>query len=353
MEDRSRSSDEVDLGQLFHLIGRAFERLFNAIGRLFGFIFGLIISFFLFLQKHFIKFVIAGVIGLVLGFIIDRNNDAVYRSTMIVEPNLGSTRQLYSNIDLYSELVRSEDTIELARTFDIKPIEASKIINFSVKAMISQNSMLRSYNEYMSGLDTITRSYLTFEQYAENFEPLDAKTHRIILDATDDRIAKKLEKTIISSITTNPYYKVKQETANLNVETSRKILENQLNDIDTLKKIYNQVIINESKPIPVTGGTNVSLSDKEINTKEFELLQETRNISEEIQNLNIERIENMEIINIISTFPRRGIKLSLWKRRSFIIIMPILILLITFLLLSLWSFNKYLKRYRIKRNLIQ
>ena len=349
MDNYNKSSDEVDLGQLFHLIGGAFRRLYYFIVEILDFIFKTIISFFLFIQKHLVKLFIAGVVGLCIGFILDSFKEDTYRSTMIVEPNLGSTRQLYSNIDLYSELIRSEDTLELGRIFKIENYEAASLVNFDVKAVKNRSSMLRVYNRYLSDLDTINRNYITFEDFVENFDPLDAEIHAVVVDATNDHVAKKLEPILIASIANNPYYQLKKETADLNIETSKLILSTQLKDIDTLKNIYNQVILNESKSAPSTGGTTISLSDRKIETKEFELLEETRTINEELQELNIRKIENLNIINVISTFPIRGIKLSLWKRNSSIILMPILCISLTFIGLCLLGFNSYLKSFRVKQ----
>ena len=62
-----QQSEEVDLGQLFKLIGNAFERFFNFIGNILNKLFLAFVWMVFFLKKHLIKFVIAGVIGVGLG----------------------------------------------------------------------------------------------------------------------------------------------------------------------------------------------------------------------------------------------------------------------------------------------
>ena len=62
-----QASEEVDLGQLFKLIGNAFNKFFRFIASIFKGLFHLIILFLLFIQKHFVKFAIIGFIGLVIG----------------------------------------------------------------------------------------------------------------------------------------------------------------------------------------------------------------------------------------------------------------------------------------------
>ncbi len=86
-------SDEIDLGQLFQMIGNGFKRLFNFIGNIFKGIFNIIILFLLFLQKHFIKFAIAGVVGLAIGIFLDMNKEPKYISTWWWSP----TSIVYNN----------------------------------------------------------------------------------------------------------------------------------------------------------------------------------------------------------------------------------------------------------------
>ena len=341
MDNMNKSSEEVDLGQLFLLIGAAFNKVVNGVSRLFKFFYFKIIDFFIFVQTNFLKFVIAGVVGFVLGLFLDMKQEDIYRSTMTVEPNFGSTRQLYSNISMYNELVRAEDTIALAKIFGITPSESSGVLKFSVKALVTKNRMLSSYNKYLSALDSTSRAIITFKDYAKDFDPLDAQTHSIIVDAKNERVAKSLEKTIISYISNNPYYKSKKETTYRNIEGTKRILVDQLKDIDTLKKIYREVIINQSQPVPANGGTNISFSENQIKTKEFELLKETREISKQVEKLNIDETENKNIINVVSNFPERGVKFK-DLINTYKVLLPLVFILSTFFILLILKFNKYL-----------
>src|SRR5690606_11292601 len=103
-----------DLGQVFKLIGNAFNRFLKFIGSIFTAIFGIIILFLLFLQKNFIKLVIVGVVGLALGFYLDYIKEPRFISTMVLEPNFNSVQQLYNNINFYNELANAGDSTALA-----------------------------------------------------------------------------------------------------------------------------------------------------------------------------------------------------------------------------------------------
>src|SRR5690606_4677437 len=94
-----QQSEEVDLGQLFKLIGNAFDRFFKFIGNIFKGIFRIIILFLLFVQKNLVKLMVVGVTGLIIGVIIDYYRAPRYISTMVLEPNFNSVQQLYNNIN--------------------------------------------------------------------------------------------------------------------------------------------------------------------------------------------------------------------------------------------------------------
>ena len=102
--NQNNNSEEIDLGQLFKMIGDGFRKFFNFIGNIIKGIFGIIIAFLLFIQLHIIKFIIAGVIGVVIGGYLDYRKEPVYVSTMVLEPNFQSVQQLYNNINFYNDI---------------------------------------------------------------------------------------------------------------------------------------------------------------------------------------------------------------------------------------------------------
>ena len=57
--NQNNNSEEIDLGQLFKMIGDGFRKFFNFIGNIIKGIFRIIIAFLLFIQLHIIKFIIA------------------------------------------------------------------------------------------------------------------------------------------------------------------------------------------------------------------------------------------------------------------------------------------------------
>ncbi len=101
-------SEEVDLGQLFNAIGRLFERFFAFLGKILKGIFSGII----YLIKPFvINFkLVLGVLAAsaILGFVVEKLEQPVFYSDMVVKPYFDSKYQLSNNIDYFNDLISSQ-----------------------------------------------------------------------------------------------------------------------------------------------------------------------------------------------------------------------------------------------------
>ena len=75
--NNSQPSEEVDLGQLFKMIGNAFQRLFQFIGSIFNKLFLAFVWFVFFIRRRALIFLIAAVVGLALGFLLDKTSPKV------------------------------------------------------------------------------------------------------------------------------------------------------------------------------------------------------------------------------------------------------------------------------------
>tara|TARA_R110002050_G_scaffold48356_3_gene112598 strand:+ start:177099 stop:178151 length:1053 start_codon:yes stop_codon:yes gene_type:complete len=338
------ASEEVDLGQLFHLIGNGFKKLFNFIGSIFKSVFGLLISFLLFIQKHFLKFVIAGVIGLGIGIYLDTTKEPKYISTMVVEPNFNSVQQLYNNINFYNELAEAQDSLALAEALDIKIKEASSILEFTVESYSDENQKVQLFDKFVRSLDTTTQKAIDMEAYLKNFNSFDARFHTISVKASNNSIAKKIQPSIINSISRNDYFNLQKKISDTNIELQESVYNKQITEIDSLQLLYKKVMLKEADK--TMQGTNISLGengDKE--NKELSLINKMEELKTSLVKLNEERANKSSILNVISAFPRKGVEVKgIFNSYKFII--PSLLILLTGFVLTLLSLNKYLKNYK-------
>ena len=303
------SSEEIDRGQLFQLIGNAFKRFFQFIGNIFKGIFHILILFLLFLQKHFIKFVIVAVIGLALGIYLDKVRQPIYVSTMVVEPNFNSVQQLYNNINFYNELAEAEDSVALAEVLEISAHEAFFIKKFQVESYSDENQKVQLFDKFVRSLDSTTKKAIDMEKYLKNFNSMDARFHTITVRATNNMVAKKIQIPIIASISRNDYFQLQQSINDKNISLQDSLYKKQLMEVDSLQQLYKRVMVKEAeRPMQ---GTNINLAEGGgMQNKELALINQVDLLKENLVLLNEERANKSRILNVISAFPRSGVEIK-------------------------------------------
>ncbi|MCL6274272.1 hypothetical protein M3P19_09640 [Muricauda sp. 2012CJ35-5] len=339
----NNTSDEIDLGQLFNAIGRAFERFFDFIGSIFRGIFNLIILLLLFIQRYFLVLAIAVIVGGAVGYFLDKTLPPKYISRMVVEPNFNSVQQLYNNIEFYNDLAKAQDSTTLATALNITEHEAGSIKEIFADSYSDENQKIELFDDFIKNLDTTTIKTIDFNNYLENFNSLDARFHRISVVSTDNTVAKKLQPAIVGSIAVNDYFNLQKKINDENLDLQEKIYHQQLLEIDSLQSLYRTVLIKQAdKPMQ---GTSINLAENgESQNKELALVQEREILKERLVELNEDRANKSEIINVISDFPTRGVK-QRGLLSSYKIIMPIFMLSLVVLFLLLVQLNRYLKNY--------
>tara|TARA_R110001592_G_scaffold349430_1_gene644690 strand:+ start:261 stop:1313 length:1053 start_codon:yes stop_codon:yes gene_type:complete len=339
-----QQSEEVDLGQLFKLIGNAFNRFFRFIASIFIGIFHVIILFLIFLQKHFIKFAVIGIIGLATGIYIDLIKETKYISTMVVEPNFNSVQQLYNNVSFYNELAGAQDSIALSEAFNISKNEAASIKEFKVESYSDENQKVQLFDKFVRSLDTTTQKTIDMEAYLKNFNSLDARFHTISVIATNNSIAKKIQTSIINSISRNDYFNLQKNISDINIKLQDSIYKKQIIEIDSLQLLYKRVMLKEAdRPME---GTSISLGENGAkDNKELALINKMDELKLSLVELNEERANKSSILNVISDFPRKGVEVK-GILNSYKLLVPSILLGVTLFVLLLISLNTYLKNYK-------
>ncbi len=343
MSTKENATEEIDLGQLFKLIGNAFDRFFKFIGSIFKGIFHFIILFLQFIQKHFLKFVIAGVIGIAIGIYWDSTADPKYKSTMIVEPNFNSVQQLYNNIEFYNELAEEEEYIALAEALKIEPEEAQALKEFSIESFSDQTQKIKQFSTFIQSLDTISQKKVDYDDYLKNFNNINAKFHKITIEAKDAKIAKKCQSAIVKSIENNQYFRLQKQINEVNLSLQDSIIGKQFTEIDSLQNFYRKIkTLEAGKP---EGTTSINLAGEGSDqSPEIELLAQIKELKNEMVVLNDKRANTSNTINIISAFPNKGVLINDFFKKK-MVLLPILLMGLVFMVLVLLSLNRYLKKY--------
>ncbi|MFD0990543.1 hypothetical protein ACFQ1R_10585 [Mariniflexile jejuense] len=339
-----QSSEEIDLGTVFKAIGNVFSKLFNFIGSIFKAVFELVILFLIFIQKHFIKFAIAGFIGLGLGFYLDMKKEPKYVSTMVLEPNFNSVQQLYNNIEFYNALAVAKDFNGLSEALDISKKEAVYIKKFNVESYSDENQKVQLFDRFVRSLDTTTQKTIDMDAYLKNFNSLDARFHTVTVVATNNSVAKKIQPSIINSISRNEYFNLQKDISDINISLQDSIYNKQIREIDSLQLLYKKVMLKEAEK--VSQGTNISLGeDGSKENKELSLINKVEELKTSIVLLNEERANKSSILNVISEFPKKGVEVKGFLK-SYKFLVPCILIGILLVFFGLQSFNTYLKNYK-------
>ncbi len=343
MSTNQMNNEEVDLGSLFKVIGKGFQNLFNTIGQFLKAIFHYFILLLLFLRNNTLKLGIAMFVGAAIGLYLDITLPKQYSSTMIVEPNFKSAQQLYKNMNFYHELVKQKDSILLAQTFNISVNEASKLKGFYIEPIKNENEKYEFFNDFIQEVDTTTVRNINIGEFKKAFTDYNYSYHQIKVKSLSNTIFEKLSLPIISSIENNPYYKYQKKINDENLLQNEKVLLKSLQEVDTLRKIYNEVLITEAKKTEL--GTSITLDQGVKKTNEIKLFDKRLELNEELIDSNKEKAETTEILNVVSTFSRVGVKeRDLLKKRTFILGVGFGVLMLVFVLFR--QLNSYLVNYR-------
>ncbi len=343
MSAQENTSEEIDLGQLFKLIGNTFDKFFRFLGNIFKGIFHFLIVFLQFIQKHFLKFAVAGVVGIAAGGYLDYSADKVYQSSMIVEPNFNSVQQLYNNIEFYNELAQEEEFEALEEALEIHDTLARSLKKFTIESFSDQTQKIKQFSEFIQGLDTISQKMVNYDDYLKNFNNINAKFHKITIEAKNAKVAKKCQSILLRSIENNQYFRLQKEINEINLALQDSIVARQLTEIDSLQKFYRKIkTLEASKP---EGSTSINLGEGESKgTPEVELLSQIKLLKNELVVLNNKKANTQSTINIISAFPNKGVLINDFFKKK-MVLLPIFLCGVVFVILMLLSINRFLKNY--------
>lgn len=307
----TKKEEEIDLGQLFLIIGRGFSKVFQFIGNILNSIFHGFILLLLFIKNNLKKLVLGALIGGIIGGIYQYGiKEQSFESSMTVQPNFGSAVQLYKNIDYYESLVKQKDIERLAESLKLSTKEAESITSITVEPYSNENQILISYKDFISDLDSNTVKLIDYDTYAKE-QPVESfKYHIVTVEASDKYIFVKLEEPIINSIISNAYYDKVKATSYLNLSSRKKALEDSMVELDSLRDLYKKVMVAES--LKENSGTNLYMANAESKTKEVVVFDKYMLMNQDLIEVNKQLTEENEVINVVSSFNSVGKKVRGW-----------------------------------------
>jgi hypothetical protein len=347
----SQSSEEVDLGQLFKLIGNAFNRLFKFIGSILNSLFLAFVWLVFYTKKHILKIVLAGVLGFSFGFVKEKISNPVYKSSTIIKQNYNTGENLYLLIEFYNDLISEKDSIALSESLQISPSEANTITELEVGPTLSENQKLKLFDSYAKEMDSTLASTLEFKTFIANSNEFDYALQKITLKAYSKNVFKKVLSQIIKNTEASQYIIDEQLKDLAELERRESAIKLSLEASDSLQKVY-QKVLEKSVESTLGSQTSVTIDNTEDKgfTKEFELFNNDLELKRELVDIQRTRDDIQNIIEIVSTEQNEGsldnskevIGLSISKK----IFYGLLLAVLAFISLLSFEFLKYLERFK-------
>jgi hypothetical protein len=306
---KQNNSEEVDLGQLFQMVGNAFRSFFNFMGRILNGVFLAFIWLILFVKKNIILLGVAGVVGFALGLIQDKVSAPVYKSETIIRQNYRTGETLNDLINYLNKLASEKDTIRLAANLNLSNEEASKLIGFELEQLTTKNSQVVSFVDYKKELDSLTASELSFDDYLENTKPYNSRDQILVVRSSNNQSQEKAMKAIIDRLEESSFFKNLRRKELEELSRREAAIGEALKSSDSLQKVYQRVL--EKSVEPQEGAqTSVTIDnnqDKSV-TKEYELYNKDLELRRELVEIARIKEDKEFIIEILGDLDKVGFK---------------------------------------------
>jgi hypothetical protein len=226
------TSDEIDLGQLFQLIGRGFRSLFR------GFL-----SIYLYFKKNF--FWLAGlvVLGGLTGFIVNQLVDERQKLDVIVTPNLDTRNYLYDVVAEVQADIKARDTAFFrSLDMDFKAMEGFELEVAPLKVE-RQNSP--GSTQMLETLKDFRNSEAIAEMVREELSEQITRDQRLTFYFKNPEIGAPYAGKVLEYINSNPYYQQLLEIQRTNAAERIERNDSLVRQIDLLINTYTDKLASE------------------------------------------------------------------------------------------------------------
>ena len=298
----SNSSDEIDLGQVFRLVGRFFKKVFR--------LFFIALRFF---KRKAILLIGVLLVGFLLGIVYDYFNEKkLYKQEIIIEPNLNSTTFLYNYIEKFnhdlSAIKKGESVLP-----EVTSEQLGKIRKIELLPIRNYNDILDYYNKYNGGNTSGGYAILSeieddFKKYRDQF-----RFHKLVITFKSDTKDHQLfVQNLLNGIRKNPYF--------ISLEEIRKQeLKDRIAENEKSVKFINSYIDKISSSDKIAGAIETVAVGNDIPTVTTLLKEKDRlltRITEDKEELELRSelvkiVENNSLVRVSSLLYNKAISIPL------------------------------------------
>jgi hypothetical protein len=332
-----KKDDELELTQFFRWIGRGFQRFGNSIIYLLAALRNLFFT-------NRVFFIVIIVLGLVIGAIYSELlNKKYYKSTMVLGCDYLNTQILSNTIEKLN-LLSAEPTGEgLAEELQIDVKTALNVLEFEFKPFVSENDIIEIevLKEQLNNVAADKKNIV--DKVIEKLEIENKDAYQLTVTVYNPSIVKPLETALIEYFKQNGYIKRRVEIHKINLNDRKQKLITESKKLDSLKKVIIANLGNFSKSS--RGSNNVFLNEEGLNNP-LDIFTQDLQLNNEILEINKELYiqPDFEVVDGFTTY-KKPESASLMK---VLIISFLLALLIGYLIVGIWRFDRMLANYSTK-----
>lgn len=316
-----QGSDEIDLGQLFKLIGKGFQNVFNAFLRIF-----------LYLKSRIVILVILAVVGLAIGYGLSQIITSKQKIDVIVKPNLESKNYLYDVVSEIQANIEARDT----SFFKNLGINVPDLSGYEVKIeTVSGESENREEDlEYLEVLQKFENTAIISDVLRAEILNRSSLNHRITFLYMDAQNGPDFAKKVVEYINSNEFFQDLVKTNKENAET--RIEENKvlIQQIDQIVSNYSNKMAQER----VSGGDGRIVLENEEKVDITGLFDLKNALIRDIEGRKLILLEQKEPVSIINFGKPHQVQKAFFGKK--IVLVPTFLIFI-FLMIE---FVRYLNR---------
>jgi hypothetical protein len=208
------NSDEIDLGQLFQLIGRGFNAIFRWILRVF-----------LYLKKNMLLLIGLVVVGLAIGYGLNKIISKKFKTEVIVKPQIESKNYLYDVVNEIQSNIKSKDTL-FFQSIGVENIDFNGL-NIKI-SRVAEVGNSESDLKYLELLQSFENTDAIADIVRAELQNKSSFNHRITFYYKNADFGREFAQKVLNYINTNSYFnrflEVYRSNANARIDEDQKLL---------------------------------------------------------------------------------------------------------------------------------
>ena len=317
-----QSSDELDLGQLFRMIGKGLNKIFRSFLRIF-----------LYLKNNFWKLAALVLVGWVIGYFLKFIITDKLKTEVIVKPNFDSTDYLYDVVEEIGANIGVKDTA-FFKELGMEVTEL-KSLQVNIEPIKEENEKAErdEFLEYLEVLQNFEENSFISDIVKTEILKKSGLSHKITFTYEDAFAGREATRRLMEYINENPYFTELKQVHIQNAKDNIKRNNDLIQQIDDVVKGYTSSL---SRGNSIDQGTLVLENEKPLELPG--LLGLKNSLIKEVERKRIALAEQTNTVSIIHFGKNQKAKVPIHKRTTLVI--PILFVL----LFLLTSFLMYLNR---------